>query len=92
MDAVTWIVTYRAVEDFLPLAREHRDAHVAALQDFRSRGLLLSAGPLQDPFNGDALSVFVSREAALEFVEHDPFVKAGVVRSWELREWLDFFA
>ncbi len=89
---MSWIVTYQGVEDFLPLAREHRDAHVATLQAFHERGLLRSAGPLQDPFNGDALSIFVSREAALEFVAQDPFVKAGVVRSWALREWLDFFA
>jgi len=88
---VSWIVTYYAIEDFLPLAREHREAHVAALQAFHARGLLRSAGPLQDPFNGDALSVFVSREAALEFVEQDPFVKQGVVKAWDLREWLDFF-
>ena len=33
------------------------------------------------------MAVFVSREAAEEFVRDDPFVNEGVVKAWTLREW-----
>jgi hypothetical protein len=33
------------------------------------------------------MSVFATREAAEAFVEGDPFVRHGVVRSHEIREW-----
>jgi hypothetical protein len=32
------VMIYRAVEDFLPLARENGAAHVARLHEFRDRG------------------------------------------------------
>ena len=82
-----YLMTYRAVEDFLPLARANRQGHVARLQEFSARGVLLMAGPMQEPLNGDAVAVFTSREAALEFVEGDPFVTNGVVASWDVRPW-----
>jgi uncharacterized protein len=82
-----YVLTYRAVDDFLPLAREHGPAHVAHYSDFHDRGLLLMVGVLDEPMNGDAMGVFVSREAAEEFVAGDPFVRAGVVASWSVRPW-----
>jgi hypothetical protein len=33
------------------------------------------------------MSIFRSREAALEFVAGDPFVALGVVRGWRMLEW-----
>ena len=38
------------------------------------------------------MAVFGTREAAEEFVAGDPFVLEGVVRSWEIREWLEAFS
>jgi uncharacterized protein YciI len=86
------LVSYAAAEGFLELAKVHKDAHVSALQSFYDRGLLTAAGPLLDPFNGDAISVFTTREAATEFIDQDPFVRHGVVNKWTVREWQDFFA
>ncbi|GLZ55283.1 YciI family protein [Actinomycetospora sp. NBRC 106378] len=84
-----WVSTYRAVPDFLPLAREHGPAHAARLRDFRARGLVLMAGPMTDPFDGDAMAVFVSREAAEEFIAGDPFVTSGAVAEWSVRGWAE---
>jgi len=84
---VKYLMTYRAVTDFLPLARENGPAHVARLQEFHARGVLLMAGPLDEPLDGDAIGVFTTREAALEFIEGDPFVLNGVVASWDVRPW-----
>jgi uncharacterized protein len=82
-----YMLSYRAVDDFLPLAREHFAAHQAYYQGFVDRGELLLIGPLSEPQNGDAMGVFASREAAEEFVAGDPFVVNGVVAEWSLRGW-----
>jgi uncharacterized protein YciI len=87
MTAVKHLMTYRAVEDFLPLARAHLAGHRARLLEFHDRGVLLMAGPLGEPDNGDAISVFTTREAAEEFVAGDPFVVNGVVAEWSIRPW-----
>jgi uncharacterized protein YciI len=87
-----YVMTYRAVEDFLPLARQHGPAHVARLHEFHDRGELLLAGTLGEPTNGDALGVFATREAAEEFIAGDPFVVHGVVAGWTVRPWNEVLA
>ena len=82
-----YVLTYRAVPDFLPLAREHFPAHQAHYQRFADRGELLLIGPLSEPQNGDAMAVFAWREAAEEFVAGDPFVVHRVVAEWSVRGW-----
>jgi uncharacterized protein YciI len=81
------VLSYTAVEDFMPLAVANRDAHVERLRQFHDRGVLLLAGPLQKPMDGDALAIFTTRDGAEEFVAGDPFVLGGVVASWEIRPW-----
>lgn len=81
------VMSYRAAEGFLPLAQEHGPAHVARLREFHARGVLLMVGTLQEPFDGSALGVFTTREAAEEFIAGDPFVLNGVVASWTVRAW-----
>jgi len=82
-----YVMSYRAVEDFLPLAQQHGPAHVARLHEFRDRGLLLMVGTFDEPMNGDAMGVFTTREAAEEFIAGDPFVLHGVVASSSVRPW-----
>ena len=87
-----YLMTYKAVPDFLPLAEVNGPAHVARLQEFHGRGLLLMAGPLTEPLNGDAIAVFTSQEALEEFVSEDPFVVNGVVDTWTARPWNEVLA
>jgi uncharacterized protein len=87
-----YLLQYTGVEDFLPLALEHGSAHVERLRDFQARGLVLLAGPLVEPFNGESLAVFTTREAAEEFVAGDPFVRHGVVAGWSIRGWAEGLA
>lgn len=82
-----FVMRYRAAEGFLPLAQENGPAHVARLQEFARRGVLLMAGPLDEPLDGDAIGVFTTREAAEEFIAGDPFVLNGVVAEWSVRPW-----
>ena len=81
------VMTYRAVEDFLPLARQHGPAHVERLHEFHGRGVLLMVGTFTEPVNGEAMGVFTTREAAEEFIAGDPFGLNGVVASWTVRPW-----
>ena len=82
-----YVMRYRAVEGFLPLAQQHGAAHVARLHEFHDRGVLLMVGTSDEPMNGDAMGVFTTREAAEEFVAGDPFVLHGVVAEWTVRPW-----
>ncbi len=82
-----YVMTYRAVEDFLPLAQQHGPAHVARVHEFHDRGVLLMVGTFEEPMNGEAMGVFTTREAAEEFIAGDPFVVNGVVASWAVRPW-----
>jgi uncharacterized protein YciI len=89
---VKYVLTYKSVEDFRVKAQEHGAAHVARLHEFSARGVLLMAGPLDDPPSGDALGIFTSQEAADEFVAGDPFVLNGVVESYSIRPWREVLA
>lgn len=80
------VMFYEVAPDGLPKARVHYEAHVARLNEFHTRGVLLMAGPFANPAEG-ALGIFTSRQAAEEFIEGDPFVINGVVGKWVLREW-----
>ena len=82
-----YVLRYTAADGFLPLAQENFAAHSARAQEFAARGVLLMAGVLDEPTNGDAMAVFTSREAAEEFVADDPFVVNGVVAEWTVRPW-----
>ena len=86
-----YVMTYYPSEDFLALAREHVPAHRARLREFHDRGLLLMAGPLDQPPSGEALGIFTSREGAEEFIGDDPFVRGGVVAHWIIRPFADYF-
>ncbi|GAA2725550.1 YciI family protein [Cellulomonas aerilata] len=86
------VLRYTAVEDFMPLAAANGAAHVRRLHEFHDRGVLLMAGTLQEPMNGEALAVFTSSEGAEEFVAGDPFVLNGVVASWTIRPWDEVLA
>lgn len=85
------VMFYEVDEDGLPKAKLHFAAHRARLDEFRSRGVLLMAGPFANPAEG-AMGVFTSRDAAEEFVTGDPFVINGVVGKWSFREWNEVLA
>jgi uncharacterized protein YciI len=82
-----YVMSYRAVDDFLPLAQQHYPAHAARVQEFAARGDLLLVGTFDEPMNGEAMGVFTTREAAEEFIAGDPFVQHGVVADWSVRPW-----
>ena len=82
-----YVMTYRAVAGFMPLAQQHHPAHAARVEEFAGRGDLLMVGTFDEPMDGAAMGVFTTREAAEEFIAGDPFVVNGVVAGWTVRPW-----
>ncbi|EPR68699.1 hypothetical protein ADICYQ_2085 [Cyclobacterium qasimii M12-11B] len=56
--------------------------------DFYKKGLLLMGGALSRPTD-KAVLIFRSEivSAVESFVKEDPYVKNGLVESWDIREW-----
>ncbi len=75
-----------AYEDHLERRTPHRAGHLAHAQAAAERGELLLGGPLNHPMDG-AVCVFTTAEAAHAFAGADPYVLAGLVGKWEVREW-----
>lgn len=67
-----------------------RPVHREYLTKLRDAGKLAISGPLTD---GGALIVLEaeSKEEAAAMVDADPFVKAGVFKSWVIRPWNPVF-
>jgi uncharacterized protein len=60
--------------------------HKAVVDEFVARGEVIGIGPFADRGN---MAIFRSRAAAEAFVEQDPFVLEGLVKSYTIREWND---
>jgi uncharacterized protein len=80
-----YVVFYESAPDAAAKIMKHIEAHRAWWGEFRDRGTLLAIGPYAD--GSGAIGVFTSREAAEEYIEGDPFVVEGVMRTWTIREW-----
>ena len=85
------LMFYELAADGLARVPAHYAAHVERLNDFHSRGVLLMAGPYGNPPVG-ALGVFISREAAEEFVKEDPFILNNVVDRHTFHDWNEALA
>ena len=83
-----YVLLYDFVPDYLDRRAEFRREHLAKAWDASERGELLLAGALADPVDG-AILVFSgdSPDAASRFAENDPYVKNGLVTSWQVRPW-----
>jgi uncharacterized protein YciI len=61
--------------------------HKAYLDEFAKGGQVWMIGTFGDPMTQGSMAIFRSREAAEEFLAHDPFMVEGLVHRAELREW-----
>jgi hypothetical protein len=82
-----YVLLYESADDVATKAPEHFPAHHARLMEFHARGELLMVGPFGDAQTQGSMGIFATREGAEAFVRDDPFVRNGVVRAWEIRDW-----
>ncbi|MEW9580404.1 YciI-like protein [Paraburkholderia sp. DGU8] len=83
-----YLLMYELVPDYLERRPQYRDAHLKLAWAAAERGELLLAGALAEPadsavllFEGD------SPDAAQAFARADPYVLAGLVARWRVRQW-----
>jgi uncharacterized protein YciI len=83
-----WVLMYDLVDDYLERRAALRNDHLALARAAHERGELLLAGALADPYD-HALLVFTGDGPAVAeaFATVDPYVTAGLVASWTVRQW-----
>ncbi|CAB3776360.1 YciI-like protein [Paraburkholderia fynbosensis] len=83
-----YLLMYDFVSDYLERRPAYRDEHLKLAWAASERGELLLAGALADPTDG-AVLLFESDSAATAeaFARRDPYVLAGLVTRWRVREW-----
>jgi uncharacterized protein len=83
-----FLVMYDFVPDYLERRPLYRSEHLRRAWEAHARGELVLAGALADPVDS-AVLLFQGEndQAARAFAETDPYVKAGLVRRWSVRQW-----
>jgi uncharacterized protein YciI len=68
-------------------------AHVARSKELHEQGVLVMAGAFLEPSDGpvQTMGVLTSREAADDYARNDPFVVAGLVEQYTIRQWANLF-
>lgn len=83
-----YALLYQAGTDFVERRTPYREEHLQMARAAYARGELVMAGALGDPIDR-ALLVFrgESPEVAETFAHHDPYVRSGLVKHWEVCPW-----
>jgi uncharacterized protein YciI len=83
-----YLLFYDVVEDYAARRAAFRDAHLRWAWTGVERGELVLGGALANPIDG-AMLLFQgsSPEVAESFARVDPYVTAGLVTRWRVREW-----
>ena len=86
--AMHFLLFYEFVPDYLTRRSAHREKHLQLAWASEQRGELILGGPFADPPDG-AVILFKcdSREVPERFATSDPYVVAGLVTRWSIREW-----
>lgn len=83
-----YILFCNVVKDYLEKRTPYREDHLKLAAEASERGELVMAGALSDPADKTVLIFKGESTAVVEnFIKNDPYVKNGVVESWEIRPW-----
>ena len=83
-----WLLLYELADDYLDRRPSLRPEHLALAEAAHERGELVMAGALADPADR-AVFVFRADDATVAeaFAAADPYVRDGLVVSWQVRPW-----
>lgn len=87
-----FVLFYASAPDVAAKAGPVFAAHKAHYEQFLARGVLLLLGTFEDAQADGSMAVFTTREAAEEFAAADPFVRNGVVASYQIKGWNEVIA
>jgi len=62
--------------------------HKAFVDEFITRGDVVGIGPFTDAGGGN-MALFRSRAAAEAFAKDDPFLREGLVKEYQVKDWGD---
>lgn len=83
-----YLMIYELADDYLDRRERFRAAHLAHAWAAAERGELLLGGALADPADEAILLFSAAGPAVAEaFADADPYVRAGLVKSWRVRRW-----
>src|SRR5215472_5044495 len=83
-----YLLFYEVVDDYAARRAAHREEHLKNAWAASDRGELVVAGALANPADGAVLMFRgESPEVAERFAKADPYVAAGLVKRWHIREW-----
>ena len=83
-----YLLMYDVVEDYVERRAPFRSEHIALARQAVARGELVLGGALAQPADGVVLLFRGASPAAAEaFAKSDPYVRAGIVTKWRIREW-----
>jgi uncharacterized protein YciI len=83
-----YLLFYDVVDDYVERRKPLRAAHLTYAREAVARGELVLGGALANPADGAVILFRAgSPEVAEDFARGDPYVKAGLVTSWRVREW-----
>jgi hypothetical protein len=83
-----YLLFYEFVSDYLERRAAFRSQHLQLAWESQARGELVLAGAYAEPVDGAALLFRCDSHAVPEaFAASDPYVLAGLVRRWHIREW-----
>lgn len=79
---------YDLVDDYIDRRAAFRAEHLKLAEEWRARGEVVLAGAFAEPAD-QALLIFrtADRSGPETFVQQDPYVKHGLVKSWKVRPW-----
>ena len=83
-----FILTYHTVNRFNDRKMRYRSDHLDLVRSYYRDGLLVMGGALLEP-NDAALLIFLCDhvDEVEGFVEKDPYVQKGLVKSYDIRPW-----
>lgn len=85
--ALHFMLIYDVDPDFIARRAQYRDEHLALAWKAADAGALMLAGALEEPTEQAFLLFRGSREAASRFAQADPYVRHGLVRKWQVKQW-----
>ncbi|NPT55252.1 YciI-like protein [Paraburkholderia elongata] len=84
-----YLLIYDLVPDYLERRGVYREAHLKLAWAAAERGELQLAGALTEPVDTAVLLFEGDSPAAAEaFARADPYVLAGLVAVWRVRQWM----
>ncbi|MGM0579056.1 MAG: YciI-like protein [Bacteroidota bacterium] len=83
-----YLLFYKTIENYVEKRAPFRAEHLKMAETAHQNGNLVMAGAMAEPADG-AVLIFKgeSPKIAEDFAKNDPYVKNGLIESWEVRPW-----